>query len=81
MTAVLFKSYPGTLSCQTENVFDHKKFNHKVKEIFNYAENYNIKSLSSNIQFIKNRVSETFTSPKELLSLTRKTIKAWTSKK
>ncbi len=80
MTAVLFKSYPGTLTNKTENAFDYKKLNHKIKEIFDYAENCNIKSLSGNARFIKTRVAKAIASPKELMFLIGKTVKAWLSK-
>jgi radical SAM superfamily enzyme YgiQ (UPF0313 family) len=81
MSVVLFKSYPGTLTYKSENMPDYRELNHKFREIFNYAENCNIKSLSVNIGFIRNRISETNFSPKELLPLLKKTVKVWTSKK
>ncbi len=80
MSVAIFKPYPGTTAFEQKESPDYKKLHNQFKEIFTYAETCNIKSLSSNARFLKNRIAKAINSPKELKSLFAKTIKAWTSK-
>jgi anaerobic magnesium-protoporphyrin IX monomethyl ester cyclase len=79
MSVVIFKSYPGTAAYEQKELPDYKELHSQFSEIFNYAETCNIKNLSGNVGFLKNRIKEAISSPKELKSLFVKTIKAWTS--
>jgi radical SAM superfamily enzyme YgiQ (UPF0313 family) len=80
MSVAIFKPYPGTLAYQRNEFPDLKGLGDKFKEIFNYADACNIKSLSGNLQYLSGRFVESITSPKELSSAFKKTVKAWMRK-
>jgi radical SAM superfamily enzyme YgiQ (UPF0313 family) len=80
ISVAIFKSYPGTATFKQKVLPDYKELHNQFREIFKYAETCNIKSLSGNTRFLKNRITEAISSPKELKSLFIKTVKAWISK-
>lgn len=80
MSVVIFKPYPGTAAYDKKELPDYKELHSQFREIFKYAETCNIKNLSGNARFLKNRILEAISSPKELKSLMTKTIRAWTNK-
>jgi len=80
MSVAIFKPYPGTPAYERKDLTNYKNLINKFKEIFDFAETCNIKSLSGNLKYTLGRISETLTTPKELLSLCKKAVKAWASR-